>query len=187
MSEKIREDFEDYQVLEGTIKAEDETAIPFGPLGSLEVESEKEEIVKKAEGRKIKSKKRVSSLNVTVSGHATVPTKRKVFGLSTEGLKPGVYAYGTNIKSKSLIFTAVVLDMDGNRKLIAFPVMEDITGLTIKIDNDQTEIEMNEMEFSANADENNKFYYEAYEAELDEETKKAWLMNFTPDLVKEVE
>ena len=83
-----------------------------------------------------------------------------------------------------MIFTAVVIDMDGNRKYIAFPNMEDVKGLTINIDNDQTEIKMNEMEFSANADENNQFYYEAYESELDEAAKTAWLTNFTPELVK---
>ena len=183
-NEQIREDFEDYQILEGTIKTKDSTAIPFGPLGTMEAESEVEEIVKKAEGKKIKSKKRVSNLNVTVTGHATVPAQRTVFGLSTEGFKKGVYGYGTLIKSQPLIFTAVVIDMDGNRKYIAFPNMEDVKGLTINIDNDQTEIKMNEMEFSANADENNQFYYEAYESELDEAAKTAWLTNFTPELVK---
>lgn len=180
----IREDFEDYQVLEGTIKSTEDTAIPFGPLGTMSGEPEVEEVEKRAEGRVIKSKKKVSKMNITITGHATVSTKRKVFGLSTEGLKTGVYAYGTDIKSNPLCFTAIVVDMDGNRKYIAIPYMEDIKGLTINIDNDQTEIEMNEMEFSALADENRKFYYEAYEDELDEETKLAWLTNFTPDLVK---
>ncbi len=182
--EPIREDFEDYQVLDLTIIPKGETAIPFGPLGNLEAESETESVEKKAEGRVIKSKKRVSKMNVTITGHTTVSAKRQIFGLDTKGLKPGVYAYGADIISKEMIITAKVQDMEGNIKFIAFPNVEDVAGLSIKIENDQTEIEMNELEFSANADENKRFYYEAYESETDAETAKQWLTNFSIDLVK---
>ena len=44
---------------------------------------------------------------------------------------------------------------------------------------------MKDFEFSALADENKKFYYEAYESEIeDEEVKEKWLTNFTSELVK---
>ena len=185
----IRDDFEDYQVLELMIKskAEGSTAIAFGPLGTLEVESETESIEKKAEGRVIKSKTRVSKLNVNITGHATVPTKRKVWGLDTSNLKEGVYAYGSDVPSVGLIVTAKVVDMEGNVKYIAFPNIENVSGLKINIESDQTEIAMNEMEFSASADENNRFYYEAYEKEISASIADAWLSNFSTDLVSDEE
>lgn len=181
----VREDFEDYQVVEATVKIGEETAIGFGPMGTLDGESDISTVEKKAEGRTLKVKKRVNKMNVTMTGHATVPVKRNIYGLSNEGLKEGVYAYGTDIAIPSIVFTAIILDMEGNKKYMAFPKMEDVKGLNIKIDNDVTEIEMNEFEFTALADSNKKFYYEAYEDELDEETKAAWLTNFTPELVKQ--
>lgn len=185
----VREDFEDYQVLELMIKsrAEGSTAIAFGPLGTLEVESETESIEKKAEGRVIKSKTRVSKLTVNITGHATVPTKRKVWGFDTSNLKDGVYAYGSDVPSVGLIVTAKVVDMEGNVKYIAFPVVENVSGLKFNIEDDQTEIAMNEMEFSASADENNRFYYEAYADELDSGIATQWLTNFSTDLVSEGE
>lgn len=184
----IREDFEDYQILEGTVKIGDNQAIAFGPIGTLEGEADIEVVEKKAEGNVIKTIKRVKKVDVTMDGHATVPARRGLHGMTTEGLKPGVYAYGSDIKSQSIVFTAKVRDMDGNIKYIAFPNMENIKGLTIKIDNDVTEIEMNEFEFSAMKDSNNKFFYEAFDTELEDvAVKSAWLTNFTPELVKETE
>lgn len=185
----VRDDFEDYQVLELMIKskAEGSTAIAFGPLGTLETESETESIEKKAEGRVIKSKTRVSKLTVNITGHATVPTKRTVWGFDTSKLKDGVYAYGSDVPSTGLIITAKVVDMEGNIKYIAYPNVSNVSGLKFNIEDDQTEIAMNEMEFSANADENDRFYYEAYADEIDSSIATQWLTNFSTDLVTEEE
>jgi len=124
-------------------------------------------------------------MTVTVTAHTKIKVKRELAGLTNEGLKTGVYAYGTDTFSKPFTFAAKVIDMEGNVKFIAFSNMSNVKGLAIKINNDVTEIEMDDMEFSALADSNNKFYYEAYESELeDDEVKQKWLTNFTPDLVK---
>jgi hypothetical protein len=75
--------------------------------------------------------------------------------------------------------------MEGNIKYIAFSNLTDTKGLFVNVSNDVTEIEMKDFEFSALADTNNKFYYEAFESELEDETvKQQWLTNFTPELVK---
>ena len=178
-------DFEDYKIIEGTITIDDELATSFGCIGTLEGTSDISAVEKKCEGAVIKTVKKVNKVDVTLTGHPYVAVLRSVAGMTNEGLKEGVYGYGANIKSKKIVFTAKVEDMEGNIKFIAFPNMDDVKGLSIKIDNDVTEIEMKDFEFSALKDENNMFYYEALEKDLtDEELKTAWLTNFKPELVK---
>lgn len=183
---KIVEEFEDYKIQEGSIQFEgNESAVGFGCIGTVDASSNVEEIVKKCEGKVVKKTKRVTDMTVTVTAHTKIKVKRELAGLTSEGLKTGVYAYGTDSFSKPFTFAAKVIDMEGNVKFIAFSNMSNVKGLSIKINNDVTEIEMDDMEFSALADENNKFYYESYESELeDEQVKQKWLTNFTPGLVK---
>lgn len=181
-------DFEDYKIIEGTIAIDKEVATSFGCIGTLEGTSETETVEKKCEGAVVKSIKKVTKIAVTLTGHPYTAVLRNVAGMTNEGLKEGIYGYGDNVKSKKIVLTAKVQDMDGNIKYIAFPNMDDVKGLNIKIDNDVTEIEMKDFEFAALKDSNNMFYYEALEKDLtDTDVKEKWLTNFTPDLVKTAE
>ena len=112
------EEFDDYKIIEGSIQFADDTAIV-------------EEVVKKCEGAVVKKLKRVSDMTVALTGHAKIPASRKIMGLSNEGLKTGVYAYGTDTFSSPFVFAAKVLDMDGNVKYIAFSNLENVKGLSI--------------------------------------------------------
>lgn len=179
-------DFEDYKIIEGTITINDELATSFGCIGTLEGSSDIATVEKKCEGAVVKTVKKVNKVDVTLTGHPYTAVLRNVAGMTNEGLKEGVYGYGANIKAKKIVFTAKVEDMEGNIKYIAFPKMDDVSGLTISINNDVTEIEMKNFEFSALKDENGMFYYEALEDEItDEQVKTKWLTAFTPELVKE--
>lgn len=179
-------DFEDYKIIEGTITINDELATSFGCIGTLEGSSDIATVEKKCEGAVVKTVKKVNKVDVTLTGHPYTAVLRNVAGMTNEGLKEGIYGYGANIKAKKIIFTAKVEDMEGNIKYIAFPNMDDVSGLTISINNDVTEIEMKNFEFSALKDENGMFYYEALEDEItDEQVKTKWLTAFTPELVKE--
>lgn len=179
------EEFEDYKIQEGSIQFEGESAISFGCIGTLDGTATIEEVIKKCEGAVIKKLRRTTDLAVTLTGHAKIPTSRKIMGLSNEGLKTGVYAYGVDSFSKPFVFAAKIIDMEGNVKYVAFSNLTDTKGLFINVNNETTEIEMKEFSFSALADENKKFYYEAYESELEDDTvKNTWLTNFTPALVK---
>lgn len=178
-------DFEDYKIKEGTITIDDELGTSFGCIGTLEGTSDTETVEKKCEGAVVKTVKKVKKIDVTLTGHPFTAVLRKVAGLTNTGLKEGVYGYGENIKAKKIVFTAKVEDMEGNIKYIAFPNMDDVKGLSIKIDNDVTEIEMKNFEFSALKDANGMFYYEALEKDLkDADLKAKWLTSFTPELVK---
>lgn len=178
-------DFEDYKVLEGTIAIDDEVAVGFGCIGTLDGTADITSVEKKCEGVVIKTAKRVNKVDVTLTGHPYTAVSRKITGLTNQGLKEGIYGYSVDIKSKKIVFTAKVEDMEGNIKYIAFPNMDDVQGLKITINNDVTEIEMKDFEFSALKDSNNMCYYEALESDLkDTGVKQKWLTNFTPELVK---
>lgn len=182
------EEFENYKIQEGSLQFDNNTAISFGCIGTVDASSNTEEVVKKCEGVVVKKKKRITDMTVAITGHAKIPASRKIIGLSNEGLKTGLYAYGTDSFSAPFTFAAKIIDMDGNVKYIAFPKIENTKGLSVKVDNGVTEIAMDDFEFSAMIDSNNKFYYEAYESELEDETVKSkWLTNFTPELVKQTE
>ena len=178
-------DFEDYKIIEGTITIDDVAATSFGCIGTLEGSSDIETVEKRCEGAVVKTRKKVNKIDVTLTGHPYVSVLRNVAGMTNQGLKEGVFGYGADIKSKKIVLTAKVEDMDGNIKYIAFPNMDDVQGLSININNDVTEIEMKNFAFSALKDANNMFYYEALEKDItDNELKQKWLTNFTPDLVK---
>lgn len=178
-------DFEDYKIIEGTITIDDEISTSFGCIGTLEGTSDISAVEKKCEGSVIKTVKKVNKVDVALTGHPYTAVLRSVAGMTNEGLKEGIYGYGANIKAKKIVLTAKIEDMEGNIKYIAFPNMDDVKGLTISVNNDVTEIEMKNFEFSALKDANKMFYYEALEKDLkDEDIKSKWLTNFTPELVK---
>ena len=95
--------------------------------------------------------------------------------MTNEGLKEGIYGYGDNIKPKKIVLTAIVEDMDGNIKYIAFPNMDDVKGFNIKLNNDTTEIEMKDFEFAALKDDNGFFFYDAFEKDIKDEDVKTKL------------
>lgn len=186
MSIKQVEEFENYKIQEGSLIFGDNPAVGFGCIGTVDATANVQEVEKKCEGITVKKIKRVNNMTVAITGHVKIPTARKIVGLSNEGFKTGVYGYGTDTFSNPFIFTAKVIDMDGNIKYIAFPKLEDVKGLSVKVNNDVTEIEMDDLEFTALKDSNNMFYYEMYDSESeDADLKTAWLTNFTPDLVKQ--
>lgn len=181
-------EFENYKIKEGSIQFPDQSAVSFGCIGTMDATANVNEIVKKCEGKTVKKAKQVIDMTVSLTGHAKIPTARNIMGLSNEGLKTGVYGYGSESFSKPFVFAAKVIDMEGNVKYIAFSNLEDVKGLTLKVNNDATEIEMDDFEFTALVDSNDMFYYEAYEDELEDDTvKEQWLTNFTPALVKAAE
>lgn len=163
-----------------------QTGTKFGLLGSLEGETEVIEIVKKAEGIEVKKKAKPVKMNMTVSGHIPVKVARDFFGLKTDGLKTGVWSYGSLSQGKKFVFTADVIDeFEDIVKLIAFSNCSNSVGFKISIENGADEVAMLELEFTALADELANFYYEALVSEVEDATvAQQWHTTFTPTLVK---
>lgn len=158
----------------------------FGCLGDLEAETESTEIAKKCEGIEVKKITKPQKSEVKVTAHIPVQVARDYFGLTKEGLKPGVWAYGSMSKGKRFVFTADVIDeFEDITKMIAFANCANATGLKMKIENGADEVALLELEFTALPDQNRMIYYEAFIAEIDDDSvKEQWHKKFTPELVK---
>lgn len=158
----------------------------FGCIGQLEGETELRELVKRCEGVEVEKVTKPEKMNMTVSAHIPVQVARDIFGLTSQDLKPGIWAYGSDSKGKKFAFTADVIDeFQDEVKLIAFPNCVSTTGFKIMVENGADELAELEIEFTAMKDVINKFYYEAILAELDDVTiKDTWHTNFNRALVE---
>lgn len=181
-------EFDAMRIRNASIQYKDDTpSEKFGCLGSIEGETEMRTIVKKCEGVVRKSKSFPISHALTLAGYVPVKVLRNVFGISNEGLKPGVYSYGVDSKGKVFCLTADVIDdFEDIVKLVAFPNSNSATGLKYSIDNDADETAYVELEFDVNPDEAGQFYYEAFVDEVDETIKSQWHTDFTRKLVEKI-
>lgn len=159
----------------------------FGCAGSIEGETESIQIIKKCGGVAKKTMLKPQKMNLTYIGHLPVKVLRDVFGLSNQGLKPGIYSYGQNSKGKEFILTANVVDeFEDITKLIAFPATSSSEGLKIQtIENGAEEVAQVELSFSVLPDELGNFYYEALVPELSDSTVSTkWHTAFNRSLVE---
>lgn len=186
MAFDVEQQFDAYEITNGMFRERKKGGLleakKLGCTGKLEVETETRTIQKKCEGRVSKEVTRVEKLTGTFTGHVSVGVLRSVFGLTNDDLKQGVYAYKTTSVGGGGALTFDVFDMTReNKKLIAFPNVSFVSGLKFSLENGGDEVAEIELEFSAAADENNSFYYEAYEEELDTSLKTKWNKQFTSE------
>lgn len=162
-----------------------EPGTKFGCVGTLSGETEIRELIKRCEGVIAKKKTKPVQMNMTVSAHIPVQVARDFFGLSTEKLKPGIWAYGTLSKGHDFVYTADVVDeFEDLVKLIAFPNSSNAGGFRISVANGEDELAELELTFTALADDLGYFYYEALVDELeDPSVAEEWHTQFTTDLV----
>ncbi|PGW56033.1 phage tail protein [Bacillus thuringiensis] len=160
----------------------------FGCVGTIEGETEMLEKVKKCEGVEVKKISKPTKMNMTLSGHLRVDVLRRLFGIKTDGLKAGVWSYGTTSKGESFVLTADVVDEFSEfKKFVAFSNCASTTGFKFKVENGSDEVAETELEFTALKDSNGEFYYEALADEVeDAQVKGKWHTQFTPELVKAV-
>ena len=155
-------------------------------IGKSEEELEARVITKKCRGAVQREKvKGTGNGTLTESLHVPRDIYNKVYNMSRETLKTGVYAYGQNSSHPEISITQLVLDEDGEEKLKAYPraVLEE--GPKRAIENGQEEVPELELVFKLLPDDSGDCMYEALVKEIaDESLKSSWLQNFTPDLVR---
>mgnify|MGYP006939887801 CR=1 FL=1 len=158
----------------------------MGCTGKFEATPEYKKVVKNCEGVEEKSVKKLVKLTGKLAIHMPMAIARIVYGLSSNGLKDGVYALGDTVETPDMLFTAKVVDLfTDEEKYISLPRISITSGFVKTIDNSSEEIAEVELEFSAYKDSEGKFYYEALASEIDDASVGSkWLEDFTPTLVK---
>ena len=171
-----------------SIKINDESSSSFnkvGCVGSIEEALDCITVTKKCEGVVKKTVTRGAGTGETkITLHMNYNLYVLIFGMDQEGLKEGIYAYGTGSRHKEFCYVAEVNDEDGNIKYIAYPRCSVKTGPANKIENGGEEVQEIEMTFSLYQDDYGNCKYESPEVELDEETKGKWMTEFTPKLAQ---
>ncbi|HEM3508248.1 phage tail protein [Streptococcus suis] len=189
----VLQDFEQFEITNGQfrplVSGQLGAAERLGCTGSISVEAESKTVTKKCEGNVTKEVTIIQKLNATVSMHMPVAILRKVFGLTNDKLKTGVYGLTSKPKVSSGALTWDMYDLGReNHKLIAFPNISWTSPFKINVTNGEEEIAEIETTFSAFADENGFFYYEAIEGDgATSDVVSGWNKTFTPTLVKKAE
>lgn len=185
---KVIEEFDAISVKNTSVQFHDdeEESTRIGCVGSVAGETEMRELVKRCEGVEVRKRTRPEKMNLTLSAHVLISVLRKIFGMSDENLKPGIYKYSTTAKGKEFTLTADVIDeFEDVTKLIAFPHCISATGFQFTVENGADEVAELELEFTVYPNDENDFYYEALVPELeDDEVYEKWHTNFNYELVE---
>ena len=128
-------------------------------------------------------------LKITTTMFMPIETYRDVFGLTSEGLKTGIYAYGAESQGKALTLVARFKDdFQDKEKIIAIPKATTTSGLSFTADADGNDVVKVTLELEAGLDELDNLYYEAVigigPGELAEAEAKKWETGFKTTLVK---
>ncbi|MCR1955223.1 hypothetical protein NSA24_10505 [Clostridioides mangenotii] len=176
-----------YAVKNGHIHIDGETTSEDFKAGELQAEVSTKEIVKKTEGVIVNKIVKIDEFTLSFVGRIAYETLRKVYGIDTEGLKPGVYSYGNKSKGKKAALTFDALDMFETDTLrMAFPNTIINSGLKISIANGEDEVAETELEFSILPDEYDNHYYEGFKSKLSEEINDMWHTKFDSALVQDL-
>ncbi len=154
--------------------------------GQLSIESESREVIKTCSGITTDSISKVTGVNVNFSAFMSSEFKRAFYGFENEGLKAGVHAYGPNAKSDE--FTVVIEaedEMEETKVLFAFPKLKNNAGLSISLDNDQTEVAKVNYEGRANLSDKGYFLYTKPIADDADPDVEAWFAGFDETLVED--
>ena len=178
--------FSDFEIDKISVKfADSEAAIAMNCVGSVEEELTAKEITKKCRGVIIKNiVKGTGEGTLTISAHVPHDLFVEAFGMESDALANGVYAYGSNSRHKGFCLTMHVVDEDGAEKYKAYPNCVCKARPTISTENGAEEVAEIEMEVAVMPDENGMGMYEALADGLDTTIANGWMDNFNYDLVK---
>ncbi len=157
-------------------------------IGSSEEEMDVKTVTKNCRGVPAKERtKGTGAGTVKVSMHCPYELYHRLYGMTNDGLKDGIWSYGQKCLHPVLCVTQMVLDEDGNVKYKAYPKCTVKSGMARKTENGADEVAEIELEISVRPDSDGQGMYEALESQLtDDELKSEWLEKFTSDLAKKV-
>ncbi|TGB04690.1 phage tail protein [Halobacillus salinus] len=159
----------------------------FSCIGSVEGETTLKELIKRCEGVEVGKKVKPEKMELTVTGHVPVVIVRKLFGLSNQDLKEGVYKYSQSSVGQDFVLTADVIDeFEDVTKLIAFPNCTSTNGFGFSLENGGDEVAQMEVTLTAYPDAMKNLYYEVLVSELadDSTVPDTWHTAFDYTLVE---
>lgn len=158
----------------------DGTTFDVTCVGKLEESMETKTITKSCRGRVKKSRTKGRQGTITINAHLPYDLKLKLYSMAEQA--DGVYGYGTESLHSEITVTAKVLDEDDVVQYRAYPVAVCNTKST-SIDDEATEVAMDELEFTVTADDNEMIVYQALADDITTAIADSWMTGFTADLI----
>lgn len=188
MKETVFSEYEVYRqgfIFPGTDDLETDNVV-VKCIGSSEEELEVKTVQKMCRGSVSKERtKGTGNGTLKISLHCPYELFHRLYGMTTEGLADGVWAYGADCLHPVVGVTQLIQDEDGNIKYKAYPNCTVKSGMARKTENGADEVAEIELEISIMPDDNDRGMYEALESELTDKTvAEQWMTAFTPELVK---
>ncbi|AIS61362.1 hypothetical protein [Listeria ivanovii] len=158
---------------------------PFGEFSKFEGEASIKTVARKAEGVPVEEVSKPEMMEGTLTGHILLSVARELYGLTTQGLREGIWAYGSNSKTANFALTAEERDMYGAPHLLAFPNVSVTGGIKWSLENGSEEVAEVEIPIKAMRDSSGNLRYDALASEVtDEKVKEKWHTDFSPEMVK---
>lgn len=158
----------------------------LGEFSQFEGETTTKTIVRNVEGNTAEQVSKPSFAEGKIKGHFLVSTLRKLFGFTTDGLKAGVWAYGSSSQTANFALTADERDMYENKHLIAFPNMAVTGGFSWSLENGSEEVAEVEIPVKAMLDADKQLRYDMFGEEVEDQSLATkWHTDFSTELVKE--
>lgn len=180
--------FSEFEVKNTSIKfaGAEGSAVVVGCVGSLGEAMNTKTITKRCEGIvKKQVVKGDGTGELTLSVHMKNDLFQQAYGMLSDGLKDGVYAYGRDSVHKTFCLTAEVFDEDGNKKLKAYPNCVVSSGIARTIENGAEEVAEIELTITVMPDDLGNGMYECIvEESTDTTLTSTWLTAFNAELVK---
>lgn len=185
---KYEQIFSEYDIVKTGIRFDgEEEATVIDTVGSANETMEVRTVQKMKRNMPWKTRtKPTGSGEVAMKLHLPEDIYAKTYGMYVEGYKEGVMVYGTLSMHATFCMTQLVVDEDGNRKLVAYPCCSVKTGKSRNIEANAETIAEIEMTVAVDPDEDGQGYYAII---VDEEQDAAlvdqWMKAFDPVMVKE--
>ncbi|EAE6189441.1 phage tail protein [Listeria monocytogenes] len=157
----------------------------FGEFSKFEGEASIKTVTRKAEGIPVEEISKPEMLEGTLTGHIHLSVARDLYGLTTNGLQEGIWAYGSASKTANFALTAEERDMYGQSHLLGFPNMSVTGGIKWSLENASEEVAEVEIPVKAMRDVNSNLRYDALASEItDPVVIEKWHTDFSPEMVK---
>ena len=152
-------------------------------VGSLEETISTKTITKKCRGRVKKSRTKGDTGTVKITMHMPYALYLSMYGMDDVPLAEGVHGYGPASTHKECVVTARVKDEDDVIKYKAWPCATVSSDKVTKVNDDDTEVAMVELELAVTPDDNDLVSYEALADGISEDLASKWMEQWTPELV----
>lgn len=155
-----------------------------GAVGKVEEAMNAKTVSKKYKGIEAKTRTKGDGTGeLKLSLHIDYEIYKKMYGMNSDTVKPGIAVYGSNSVHPEFSLTLLIEDEDGKKKVKAYPRCIVKEGNAGSIENGSDNVAEIDLTISVMPDDFGNGKYEALTSDLKAAgfTEDSWMENFTPE------